>query len=1022
MCFYHYNDGDHEPKILPCSGAHDLCLACLKRLQTPGASFLCPVCREEILADAKVNTNRSLLAALALMKANVTAASAAMSQVALASPPSTEPAEVVQPAGIAQNAETAQPAESAPAAAAASATGVPCSVCKQRLARSAFSRAQLGKSASTRRCSACIGSSVAPTTPSPSGMAALLASAPVRPPPAQPAPPPPVQELAPPPPVPELVAPPAVQHRLHVPVPAPPTAPACPRNFACDYSHVEPSTSMRIFSSPATPLPFQRLEGGGGPPLHWAEFEVKALCSAELPTALQKDRLDLQPEPGQLFDKAGIALGGRGLPEGFLDAHVTALGATTTARARAALALYPACCPQAHLVLAHTEATCVEAAIPHLERAVEHATTLLRLLCGSTPRAASVAYRASAGRRESFWGYVLARPWFRAHLRLGNALRCAGRYEAALGHYMALVDVDGHCWCSHNTYVNYRFFVPSTLLLLGRPRAAKKFILETCAPVHTECFTMASTQLAFQMDLALAEYMVCRAEGRVPKGCFTGPRAIDPAVIVPKLPQEPHLIFSIVVQFCGAAVAILLDCDDGPYALPDLDTMPPNVGASTGYSQALTYLSGGVHEMWCSVDGALDFFRRYRHHFWALQWLRGRFNVLRARPVAPFEEPPGLDASVVAFERLLSRGVLPQKDACRLLVEEAVIDNDCCDVGCCRAEAAIQVRILRSVLAAPGLRFVDLGPRSADPTTLGKAMYHDCFPLGFTYLLASAGATLWWKQSESTRQVCPLQMAANQGNWRQLALGLNLMAARPDETVVWGDVMDVLSDTISTSSCLPCLIDPTAPRCNRCRYDSAHSDECDFEKCIDVLVYYGLRSWRTYTGEAAWRINERYRCRIAETRGLAVPSVVVRRVLASGGMDQYISDELANGTMSQAVHDVLVSAVASGVRTQSELLSEWRPKVFAAFDRDSSWGCSSCAQCESDRYGCPQPPMANAENAPRKQTSKCQRCRSVWYCSTQCQKAHWAVHKRVCNKPFADIDAVLEEAYAARCDSALPVQ
>ena len=1030
MCFYQYNDGVHEPKILPCSGAHELCLACLNQLRTNGASFLCPVCRETIPPEARINTNRGLLAALEMMRVNVAETAATSSE-----PVPTEPA--------ATELTRAEPAH----AINSSSTGVQCSACKQRFARSAFSRAQLGKNANTRRCKACTNRSVDITDEIPSAPPALAEAAP-----------PTVTEAAPPtlietsPPTRVEASPPtgaeaaALAARPQAgmmeqpvrPTPAPavlptPTAPASSGNFALTYSHpsLEGAVSNRhVFNSPTTPLPFQGLEGGGGPPLRWAELELSVLSSQEAwDSVLKHDRMDLQPDAGQLFDRTGTALGGRGLPEGLLDAHVAALGAMSAVSARHALALYPACCPQAHLVLARTEATSVEAAIAHLERAVDDATALLRLLCGNTPYAAAVAYRLSVRQnRASFWAYVLARPWFRAHLRLGNALRSIGRYEAALAHYMALVEVDGMCWCPHHTYVNYRYFVPSTLLLLGRPLAAKKFILETCAPVHQECFTMASTQLPFQMDLALAEYMVCKAEGRDPTGCFTGPCAVDPATIVQSLPQAPHLAINLVVQFGGATAALLLDRDDGPYALPDLATLPASVGASTSYSQALTYLSTGVIEMWRSVDGALDFFRRYRRHHWALQWLRGSFTPGVQRPRDPFIIPPGLDGSVCAFEKLISRGVLRQADACRLLVCEAVICNECCDVGPGRANyPAFQMRILRSVLALPGLHLVDLGPRSEEPTTLGKVMYYDTFPLGFTYLLASAGFTLWWKDSESSLQVCPLVMAANQGNWRQLALGLDVLSSTQDETVSWPEVMDALSDAIVTSSCLACTIDPNAKRCKRCRRECAHSDGCNFEKCIDVLVYYGLRLWKAYEGDGAsvenrralsWRINERYRCRIAETRGANAPSVMIRRAFASpGGLSRYIAEELSSGTMTQSVHDFMASAVSSGVHTQSELLSsEWRQKIFAAFDREVTVPFV-CGQCDSDRHG--NPPLLDAMRSATKQTSVCQRCRSSWYCSIQCQKAHWPAHKHVCNKPHAGIDAVLKEGHAARCDCAL---
>eukprot|EP00931_Biecheleriopsis_adriatica_P046978 TRINITY_DN27041_c0_g1_i1.p1 TRINITY_DN27041_c0_g1~~TRINITY_DN27041_c0_g1_i1.p1 ORF type:complete len:558 (-),score=106.02 TRINITY_DN27041_c0_g1_i1:83-1726(-) len=63
ICLERYDTSEHQPRILPCSGAHELCDACVKllRRQTP---ITCPTCREELQPSAPVNVNRGLLAAL----------------------------------------------------------------------------------------------------------------------------------------------------------------------------------------------------------------------------------------------------------------------------------------------------------------------------------------------------------------------------------------------------------------------------------------------------------------------------------------------------------------------------------------------------------------------------------------------------------------------------------------------------------------------------------------------------------------------------------------------------------------------------------------------------------------------------------------------------------------------------------------------------------------------------------------------------------------------------------------------
>ena len=135
VCLEPYDDTEHEPKILPCSGSHELCGACLRLLrQDKKRNFQCPECRQKIDRSARINTNRGLLAAL---QAGPTVASSG--------------------AAKAESTACVSKAESTPNSSDAMATGGSlCSACERRLPRDAFSRVQLGKSAASRRCKTCI--------------------------------------------------------------------------------------------------------------------------------------------------------------------------------------------------------------------------------------------------------------------------------------------------------------------------------------------------------------------------------------------------------------------------------------------------------------------------------------------------------------------------------------------------------------------------------------------------------------------------------------------------------------------------------------------------------------------------------------------------------------------------------------------------------------------------------------------------------------------------------------------------
>ena len=53
--------GDHQPRVLACSGAHELCEQCIAASPRVSSKLVCPQCREHV---ATSNPNRGLIAAL----------------------------------------------------------------------------------------------------------------------------------------------------------------------------------------------------------------------------------------------------------------------------------------------------------------------------------------------------------------------------------------------------------------------------------------------------------------------------------------------------------------------------------------------------------------------------------------------------------------------------------------------------------------------------------------------------------------------------------------------------------------------------------------------------------------------------------------------------------------------------------------------------------------------------------------------------------------------------------------------
>jgi hypothetical protein len=337
-----------------------------------------------------------------------------------------------------------------------------------------------------------------------------------------------------------------------------------------------------------------------------------------------------------------------------------------------------------------------------------------------------------------------------------------------------------------------------------------------------------------------------------------------------------------------------------------------------------------------------------------------------------------------------------------------------------RLQTKSVVHVVRSVLSARGMCYVDLGPKSAMPTPLGMAMYYDFEP-GITHALIGKGAAImWWE--EDRKQVCPLRMAAHQGNWRQLYLGLRMPTSDISADVQrWSRILNDLADDLYETSCMPCTMESSAERCCRCLHDRPHSPHVSFELCVDVLVYSGLRSFLAHAPHAtspaprraATQLDERFRCRLAEVR--AVNFRFLGQVLEGNraGVRPYLDGLVARQEMEQPVHDVLCQWLASGELTVAQLMQTWRPRVLAALDQLRTSGGTAryaCVACEA--------PAARNDglcDADGKRVRACTRCLSAWYCSAECQKSHWPIHKRVCNKPWADTDAVWTAARAYDC-------
>jgi len=663
---------------------------------------------------------------------------------------------------------------------------------------------------------------------------------------------------------------------------------------------------------PGVPLKCESLKGGGGAPSAELANDIYAMGG----TTLVPDSIDLGAAGFDAFSHDEQAAR---IPQHVLAAHKMALQSFTSAEAAAAIsAARGGPCPQAHICLAK-ESSSLDDALERYKKATGEAELLIDLfaplyLMGARVEAVGLASRpeingrtglvisfvpskgrygvrfgsedlllkpqnlnadsinvpaakrlASYSPDESLWDCRLARPWFRAVLGFANTFRKLGKFEEALEIYNVLEDVDGkHFVTQSSHFVQWRNYIASCFLLLGRPLEARRYLVLTSQSVIEYTFIYASSSLFFSLNLALAEYLIALEDGT---------RLQDPPGPVPleaadgnvlNLKEQPELIWwrlsTSGPEGLHTFTAVYEYLFDDSRKLPDLFSIPETMGESAGHGQALAYLSGGMLELWRSTPGAIRMLRRQRNFFHSRALLTGE----------------GIEKNVDMLQRYLTdiAGLPGNGDAVEMLVREAAWYEP----------AAQRVRVLGLVLSAVRHDYPSAKEDSFVPTretVLGQCMYFDAQPQ-VVRMLIEAGAPCWWPNDQEWRP-SPLLMAVEQGSWKPLMVAL---ALRPE--LRSDEILSRLADAVWTTSCAMCMAGALDHRCPRCANkapgdapDFAHSPTASFEMIIDVLVYYGLRAppeppenvvraaaeRMSSRAVCAGKLNERFRGRVASALG-----------------------------------------------------------------------------------------------------------------------------------------------------------
>ena len=675
-------------------------------------------------------------------------------------------------------------------------------------------------------------------------------------------------------------------------------------DISADMSRMDISAALgyavaTVLPHPGGPLACERFVGGGSDPTAAVSREIGNAPCGVTPPCMDISTMNITGSTGFCWAAS--------LPAHVLKAHTMALEAYSVQDARDALRVAGnAPCPQAHVRLAEVQSRSLEDALAHYERATLDAEQFISIFAPTVTlgtevvaqglnakpelngvRGKVVSYKASTSRYgvqftgysapmalrlanlqyngdasptaaqrqasyndDSLWLCPLARPWFRAWLGLANTKRKLGDFEGALRAYMTIVEVDGEHFVTQSSgFVQYRNYIASCLLLLGRPREARRFMLHVCRHVMEFTFVYASSNMWFNMNLALAECLVALEDGQPLEEL---PEYDGPLHNIRELCERPHMVFwrlcgepdrscdKMVINDYKALYEYLFD---ESYLLPDLDRVPDAIGDSSTHLHAMAYLGDGMLDLWRRSPSAIQLVRRCKNSYDAWRMC----NKAQTPDVASSPQ------RLAALRGCLTApaGVCLRPQYASKLVHEASWFEPWQQ----REEA------LGAVLAALGGAYPPADERGSRPireTALNRSMYYDNLP-SVVAALVRAGCVCWFSfDRDAPRErpfvddmgnemspLSPCAMAVEQGSWRALAVALHLSPSLCTQAT-----LSDLAEGLWHSGCVYCVAGVDRP-CGRCGTrlpapgdapNNAHSPHASFEMIAEVLVHFGLRT------------------------------------------------------------------------------------------------------------------------------------------------------------------------------------
>eukprot|EP00854_Cymbomonas_tetramitiformis_P008801 gene8801-10433_t len=425
------------------------------------------------------------------------------------------------------------------------------------------------------------------------------------------------------------------------------------------------------------------------------------------------------------------------------------------------------------------------------------------------------------------WGQLDLRAVYRAYLGLANALRKQGgqaRWREALNIHLKLGEVQEKLPQFNGHLMNHASHVPELYLHLGQPDEAIKFMDDWQRRDPGFCLR-SSVKYTWPYARLLARWLQGRRWSA--KELLQLNDRFQEAGGLPHLSVKHLDGYGWAFVATGAGAKGFFACVSVPATARG--RVPPTLASKAGDMPANfneTQLDNLLH-----AQGAL-----WRRHPEAVKWARQLANMAACSlhllhvsnaPLGTFMDA-ARDVGYLEPTAALYEGGESLLERC-VLTGPVVSQNDFPSVNAQQAGERV-VALLALLPAQSAAKMVARCTDCSGLTPWHKACYYDVGDYQVAALLAATGAP-------EAEKFGPMEMAANQGNWRPLEQILESMGTARVSKALLGN----LAEHALQSSVFLCLAG--LQKCQRCmdpRDQNPHAERASFERVLDVLVRFGL--------------------------------------------------------------------------------------------------------------------------------------------------------------------------------------